>query len=375
MTVATGDHGVSFTGLLTGLHRVSFSGGPAGSVAPPPFLVTLPFPNATGGWDTTVNTAPKPATTTITKTVVDAAAHGVGSNVTWTVNAPRPTLGEGQSLTEFRITDALDSRLTFVPGSSRAEFVCPGDPTATRDLTSAAITGTTTLTWNADAADLTFLNTAANAGCSVELTLVTTINAAGTDGVIPNTAQLWINGNANAVNSGTPEVRLGQIVIEKFDATDRDETLPGATFRLFQTRIAAEAYLATPNATTLAAAVTINGENSWTTAGPEGRVTISGVMLTNWLDGATGTRDGWYLVETAAPNNFILLDQVIDISELIAWAPAAAGYTVAVANVPDFQLPAAGGSGAMMIIIGGAAFVVLSVTVGLVSRRKAAATA
>ncbi|MCL1900377.1 MAG: SpaH/EbpB family LPXTG-anchored major pilin, partial [Promicromonosporaceae bacterium] len=377
----TAEPGVSFPGLVTGLYRVSFSGGPAGSVAPAPFLVTLPFPNSAGdGWLTEVDVAPKPSTTTITKSVHDADSVGVGDNVTWTVNAPLPTLADGQLLTEFRIVDPLDPRLTFVPTASAAEFVCPSEDEGPeiRTALNAAISASGTpmvLTWDANATDLAVLNHADNADCAVELTLVTTINAATapglTDGVIPNQAQLFINGNANGVNSNTPEVRLGQIVIEKYDATDRDELLEGATFRLFQTREAAEAYLVDPS---VGGFVTIDGESSWTTD-EYGRVTISAVLLNNWVNDETVTgaeaRDGWYLVETASPTGYLLLGHIIEVGQVTQWAPTyPVTYTVAVANVPDFELPATGGTGARLVVIGGAAFIVLVTIVGVTSRRR-----
>jgi len=398
--------GVSFPALVTGLYRVSFSNFPAGQIPPAPFLVTLPFANAAGdAWLDDVEVGPKTgAPATITKTVNDAAAVGIGSNVTWTVNAPRPALDAGQSLTEFRITDTLDPRLTFVAGSSVAEFVCPGDDTAdpvipaSRVATGASIAAAGTpvvLTWTANAADLAFLNTAANAACAVELTLVTTINAAAapaasglTDGVIRNQAFLHINGGAG-LGSGTPEVRLGQIVIEKYDATDRGNTLQGATFRLFQTSTAAEAFIAAEN--TLAGSgtgyVTIGSTSTWTTD-TNGRVTISAVMVNNWVNNAAGTRNGWYLVEIAAPANFLLLEHVIIVPPITVWAPPPVqveiepgeyeyvdGYTVAIANVPNFDLPAAGGTGARMVIIGGAAFIALVAAIGINSRRRAGANA
>ncbi|WP_285726136.1 SpaH/EbpB family LPXTG-anchored major pilin [Psychromicrobium xiongbiense] len=320
----------------------------------PPFLVSVPLPTTgSAGWLSTVNVYPKNPTTSITKTVDDSAAHGLGDTVNWTVTAKVPNIPSGQDLTSFSLTDPLDSRLTYTPSSAVVTFTdAANNPVtlASGDYTVALNGGTLTVTFTAQG----LTNLKAHQGGTVKLAFATTVNSIGS-GTIQNTAS--VNVNNTSFPSSSVQTTWGAASIHKQDA-DTQKALQGAVFSV---------YLSTADAAagTNPVGVLVGGTKATTfTTDASGNTTIPGLK--------TGT---YYLVETQAPVGY----------QVAAGFTPSSPYTLtvqtgSVANapvvqvsdppVPPFSLPLTGGSGAAMFLIGGIGLISVAGGAALVRARR-----
>lgn len=325
-----------FGGLEQAVYLVTETNPGANNIAfaAQPFLVTLPLPNNTdNNWIYNVHVYPKNSLASVTKTVDDSAATGLGSDVTWNIAAKVPNASEGNGLNKFAITDVLDPRLSYknatVTLESGAEVTSPADYTV-----DTSVAGTVTYTFTA--AGLAKLTP----GDTVKVAVVTTVTSLGDNsGIIMNDATVYINDNN--FTSDPAQTNWGNATIHKVAANDKSKSLTGAEFQVYTSEADAKAGTN---------AVAVSGEKTFA-SDAEGIVNIAGLRATE--NGST-TAITYWLVETKAPAGYTIAADVsaanpksftVD-SDLTTDVV----ITVENAQTPPFTLPLTGGSGTAMFM-------------------------
>jgi fimbrial isopeptide formation D2 family protein/LPXTG-motif cell wall-anchored protein len=291
-----------------------------------------------------------------TKQVADPT-DGVklGSTVPWTIVAPVQPDKPG-AITKFVVTDKLDSRLAYSSLSVQG-FTQGADYTV--DPATGANGNTVTVTFTP-----TGLGKLA-AGQQVTMTLNTKVNDLG-DGVIPNQATVFTNGNAGIATSrpdkpGTnPTTNWGPLEVCKQPAGDGSEPqdagcdrgLAGAEFTVYSDSDA-----------TNVAGTLVTGDDGI------GRIAL---FVGNNDDKGPKT---YYLKETKAPAGYVR-DSTVRTVQIKAGAES----TGVIYYVPNVQqtpptLPLTGGMSTDAFLIGGSSLIVVSAGVWLALRRRSRAEA
>ncbi|MFP1601830.1 SpaH/EbpB family LPXTG-anchored major pilin [Microbacterium sp. 2216-1] len=323
-----------------------------------PFVVTVPIPLGEGTWNSDVHVYPKNSLTQATKSVQNPDEYGLGSIVTWSVDVKVPSLPEGETFTEFHITDTLDPRLAYV--ASSAQVSLDGTPIGfTESFTGADADGRGgTLAVSLDAAALTSL--AAAPGGIVTLEFDTTVHGLGD---IPNTATVFINEPTTGSGTETNEVNTywGDVAILKHATGDVNATLAGASFSVYATEADA---LAGTNP------IVANGATEFTT-GADGTVSIPGL----WAGETATSSQTYWLVETVAPAGYILDSTPIEV--VVNAGSLTQPVSVSVPNAQESQLtlPLTGAEGTTSLMIGGGALLLIATGLAMysMSRRRQAA--
>ena len=356
----TGTGGIlKFDGLEQAVYLVTETGPGNNNIAftAQPFLVTLPLPNNTDNtWIYDVHVYPKNSLASITKTVNDSAATGLGSDVTWNIAAKVPNASADAPLTKFEIADTLDSRLKFknaVVTLESGNTITEGThytvtPTVANGITTVAVT------FNADG-----LKKFADDE-TVNVALVTTvISLGGTTGIIENAATVYINDNS--FKSDKAKTVWGDVTIHKVAANDPGKFLQGAEFKVYPTEADAKD-------DTKAISVTSDGvTKSVFTSDENGVVKISGLKAKH---NGTGDDIVYYLVETKAPAGYNING---DFSKAKPYgftvnSDLSTDITVKNAQTPPFTLPLTGGSGTAMFMTVGLGL--LAVAGGVALRKR-----
>lgn len=358
-STTTGRDGVAaFTGLPIGVYLVSETDPGTNNIAieTEPFLVSIPMP-VSNTWLYDVHVYPKNSMTSITKTIDDSSAYGLGDQVTWVISVDVPEVAANDTLDELRITDTIDSRLTLVTGS--VEVSVPGAVSTEPRQAIALVYGTDYVASPAPdyAVEFTTAGLGRLAGLNdarIDIQAVTTVSALG-DGIIDNTATLVINGNTFTTTAARTE--WGTIAILKHEAGDTAAVLAGADFQVF----ASEA-----DALALTNQIEVGGETTF----------VSG---DNGIAFVPGLRAGvqYWIVETKAPVGYQVAPTAIPAYTVVAGDvdPTSVDVEVANAQVPAYALPITGGSGQAAFMIGGAGLLLGALGFMLIRRRKAQADA
>lgn len=339
-----------FNNLEVGLYVVSETGNPGGNNivdAAKPFLVTLPSLSGVDGdsdraWNYDVHAYPKNSLTELTKELDDQGAHGLGDEVSWTVEAdvPRGVPG-GPAITQFQITDKLDSRLEYV----EATVFAKDNTGATINLAAEDYTlnfADTTVTLDLTASGLAKINSDAfrqgTERSKIGMVIDTKVIALG-DGNISNTAELLIENPDNVTEVETDPVttQWGGLTILKHSGTDENVVLQGAEFQIFASE---------SDANSKTNPIAVNGVSTFVT-GANGEVDLEGLKA-----------GGYWLVETKAPTGYIGQDTPIAVT--ITPGSMAQASTQAVSNSPITTpvLPPLGSAGMItLMILGGGAVV------------------
>ena len=334
-----------------------------GYTVAPPFLITLPYSGQDGQWAYERTVYPKNQNVTPNKQV-DASKASLGSNLTYTINAPVPA-GE---LTRFEINDPLVNNLQLQTDSVKV---------TADDVTLAAEDYTLTTTNNT--VDVKFTDAGrkklqearkTNPGLQVHVAFDAKVVSLPDNGQINNTANVLLP-NGGEINTdvkptdGTDDqptsTTFGNLTITKTAKAEQTPNLEGANFELYRCEdpekdgkwnLLGEALnVATINDgsklnTTLTTGATANNVST---------ANAYGIPISTTAGGATGTVTFDYCVlETQAPEGVVRDPEPRHVS----LNSENRAMTVEVANKKDSilgQLPATGAWGIVLIFLLGAA--------------------
>ncbi|WP_182354164.1 SpaH/EbpB family LPXTG-anchored major pilin [Flaviflexus huanghaiensis] len=324
--------------------------GPNNIVSPvPEFYVSIPtsFGEDGAGWNYDVVADPKnQLMEQPSKVITDRPdALVVGSDVTWKMTVPIPTLNNEETFTEAVITDELDSRLDYVANSSIIEI---GSTAATEGV---HYTVSGDVGWTLTAAGRAVLD--ANMGQDMTIAFKTTVLDVG-DGSIPN-AEYESKFNGTAVpGTDIPYSYWGQLKINKKDDSTPAKPLAGAEFKVFEM-----------TAETCPAAVPATGVVA------TGVSDSTGLVQWDYTDPASSPLSLWVANSNSPLTNptkdYCLYETVVPaghtagvITNPVNIKPGVAGLTtVTVVNAkkdgPD--LPLTGAQGTLLLTLGGLALV------------------
>ncbi|WP_158277182.1 SpaH/EbpB family LPXTG-anchored major pilin [Serinibacter arcticus] len=310
-----------------------------------PFVVTVPIPDGAGEWNSAVNVYPKNSVTSAEKTAGVPSASGLGSTVTWTVTVDIPALAAGATFDDVAVTDALDPRLEFVPGSVTTSI-------STTPATSPAFTvthpGGLGGLLDIEITDLAQLTAAQN-----EVLTVTFDTIVRGIGEIPNTATAYINDAArtNGIPTNTPITEWAAVEIVKHAAGDLTNTLAGAVFTVHLTEADAE---------TGANPISVDGVTEFTSVDPTGVATVAGLAAGDyWLREATAPVG--YDLSPDLPLAFAV--EVVD-------GDAVVNLTVGNPQKPAIDLPITGGQGTVALLVAGGLLLATGTGVAIVAARR-----
>lgn len=191
----------------------------------PNFYVSIP--TSTGdGWNYDVVAHPKnQLMETPTKTISgDQAELVLGAEVTWTMTVPVPTLNNNETFTQAVITDDLDTRLNYVPGSS----VVTVGSTPLDDGTDYNVTGNAV--WEFTAAGRAVLDV--NMGEEMTIEFATEVVEVGDGGIANDDYSSTFNGT-EVPGEPEPYTYWGELEINKVDDSTPAKALKGAEFQVF----------------------------------------------------------------------------------------------------------------------------------------------
>lgn len=349
-----------------------------------PFLVTIPFPakegtpGADAGWLYNVHVYPKNTVGEFEKTIEPQTELGLGAAVDFTITGSIPDISPN-TWTEFTVTDTLDPRLDAA--TIPATVVAPAGATGVGIEYDSA--GRTVIVRFTDSAWLK-----ANAGTNFEITVHTTVNATGVDGVIKNTAQQWVNNptfdDTGNPPSTTPEVTTnwGTATLKKVDSAEtpagENVGLQGAEFEVFA---AATPYAATPGecatATTGNAIEFTSGTPQVTTtkvvSDSNGIVNVPALFVSDSKNDPVEAKFRCYvLVETQAPAGYVTPtgDAAKRAIAINTGANDLTGEAIENSRQLIPGLPLTGAQGQVLLITGGIAAAAIVVGLVLVNRRR-----
>lgn len=374
--------------LEAGLWLIRETAAPAGVVPSGDFLVAVPLTHPTdrNTWLNTIYIYPKNRTVEGSKTVENLESFVVGDTVTWTIDldnpSPRDTgSGEYYPADMLRVVDVLDEAFltTAIDGSGMSVtapsgFVSPTDYTV--EVVSDAGYSTVTL----DFTEAGLAKLAATPTQNVVMTLDTVIEQAG---VIENSARFFSSkAQTTPRETTTSTMKYGDYALVKLSEGSPEGVTPslaGAEFMVFTSKDDALAAQRGDQAALARAAkpdVTVPGYDPatgvWTTDAA-GRVDISGLRYSGFANGESfGTADPrfvtYWLVETKSlPDHQLLAEPV---SFIIDEHSNTSLHGQTIVNQFDrggFLLPLTGGTGTLLLTVGG---LVLLATVLVIARRR-----
>ena len=399
----TDENGIlQFSDLPLGMYLVTETNAPQGVITGQPFLVYLPMTVDSDGdgvldsWNQDVHVYPKNSTLTLDKEVTDAGAQA-GDIINYTITGTVPTSLTEENSTiadaQFEFHDFLDAENAYVGEDQAIELtVFGGEQDGTvlvegehyevigNDAT-AETPGSQTGPRGTQHIKVTLTDAGLQAiigADTVQMTMEAVVKpVADTDGITFNFVRQLTNdgrGGGSITTSNIPgdtpgeptddpdpedptpgvETYHGQAIINKIDG-DSNAALEGAEFALYASAISG---LDTVDEVQESGEeITVNGQDRWVT-NADGTLTIDGIHASDFADNAiTSDTVYYYLVETKAPDGYVLLDVVVPF-ELFA-EDAEAGvtpmqFTTTVENVTDENfLPLTGGAGILGLLAAG----------------------
>lgn len=245
---------VTFDNLPVGIYKVTEKTNGNYTVAAP-FLVTLPLTQEDGSLTYTPTISPKNQKLDPTKAADDANAN-IGDEITYTIKAPVPAgdvLQDGtRTISRFRITDELQTELTYVADSAAVTLIG-----ANEGVDVSLQTGDYTITNNGQnltveftAAGLQRLETlrAKNPGLTAQVVFKATVNAIPANGKINNTANVYVpnreepipskpentdDGDPNTNNTTTQYANVTVTKTLNGNPAEDDKTGNGAQFEIY----------------------------------------------------------------------------------------------------------------------------------------------
>lgn len=327
-TLNTDENGVATQAdIPNGVYLVEETKSPDNSTSQVhPFLVFLPQPDpaadtkataAAEDWNNDVHVYPKNGRTDIDKKVVDANKN-VGDRVNYTLKATVPSSAEGETLTKFNLRDIFNDQELGNFKFESATVQKDGEPTDITGVTQ----GEPTAVPNGDTGrgtntyiDYVVPVDGLEPGDIVTVNLSAELLDTREDSEIVNEARTVTRHSGDDSDKYTKPVDVrtyvGDIEITKFsdingDGTrqeDSEEALAGAEFELYRTEEAARA-----RANDINGAVP-TGENAPVATGitnEQGKASFTGLHVNDFENNAEITTTNYWLVETKAPDGFVL---------------------------------------------------------------------
>lgn len=390
-TGTTGNQGAS---LDRGLYLIRETAAPVGVIPSGDFLLAVPLTNPSDldKWLTTIYVYPKNGNVSGVKTVVNAEDYVVGNTVTWTINLNNPSAFDAESgnylpATRFEILDTLDNAfLTTTVGGVNVNL--PGGLLNGTDYTVTLTPGTgaspdntpvgstlVEIKFTEDGLDaLAAARNSVPPVTNVSITIDTVVQQVG---VIENSARFF-SALSQTVPKDIPgeEVKYGNIKLKKESTDEEVENLSGAEFRVYLTEAAARAKSNLPyDADTHETGYLTTKENStglWVT-NIDGEVVLGGFRYSGSADGDdfddSDLRYQYYwLVETKALSGHQLLGEPIQF--VVDSHDGLKEYEVINSKDGGFLLPLTGGTGTLLLTLGGIALLALVLLVVVRRRRE-----
>lgn len=333
-----------------------------GYTVAPPFLITLPYSGTDGKWVYERTVYPKNQNVQPNKQV-DASKTSLGSNMTYTINAPVPA----GNLTQFEIKDPLVSNLELQTGSVKV----------TADGVQLAAGTDYNLTTDSNTVNVVFTEAGRvklqqarkkNAGMQVHVAFDAKVGSLPENGQINNTATITLpNGGTittDVDNNGVKQptsTTFGNLEITKTAEAESDPKLNGANFELYRCEdpekdgkwnVLGDAL----NVATAQDGKTLNTTlTTGDTANKVSKANAYGIPISTTAGGATGTQTFDYcVIETKAPEGFVRDPE----PRHVKVNAETRAMTVKVDNKKDSilgQLPATGAWGIVLIFLLGLA--------------------
>lgn len=327
----------------------------------PDFYVSIPSSDdeAAGGWNYSVVADPKnQLADEPSKTIVEGQSSVVvGSEVTWNLTVPVPTLNNDETFSTASVTDALDSRLSYVAQSS---IVKVGD-TELDEGTHYEVSGNAV--WTLTDAGRLILDE--NMGENLTIEFQTTVTSVG-NGSIPNSEYSSTFNGTTVPGETTPYSYWGKLAILKQD--DSQNTLQGAEFQVFNTETDGTCPTAAPGSGTLATGTSnAAGVVQWANVTPAGELGLWIANVNNGPADPSPTRD-YCVYETVIPAGHVATPIVNPVT--ISATEAALQLTVINPKKTGPELPLTGAQGTLALTIGGLLVIAIGIGAMAVSRRR-----
>lgn len=288
-------------------------------------------------WLYDVHAFPKNQIDALSKTAKTPEELGLGSIVKWDIKAALPALAAGQTLEEFTLTDALDTRLQY----AGVEDVTYGGTAL--DAGDYNVTGTTTVVFALTTDGLNKVS--ANPGQDLKFVLKTKVVSLG-QGTIENDIEGWVKPSGETgykvetpgegPDKPKPYTLWGEYKALKIDNNTDAATLEGAEFAVYATKALAQANDPKDR-------ISIDGATV-ITSDPDGLVHIKGLFVGDSTDKVT-SRSYW-VREIKAPNGYVLPAGDAAITEITVVPGLMTAPTVdAVGGMKIVNTPHSGGEG------------------------------
>nr|WP_242516483.1 SpaH/EbpB family LPXTG-anchored major pilin [Corynebacterium mendelii] len=369
---------VTFGNLPLGVYKVEETAVEGGLVPAAPFLVFVPMTTGANhdSWNYDIEVYPKNSTVSVDKEVKDSEKNGnlkqAGSALDYTIKSDVPT---GGSVTKYQIVDVIDGQAVESEDSIVVSTVTLPGGTVLRasdyDVVKAGPDGspskiTTTITLKGTGLQKLNASLSGQTAPKVTAKINVTVKNDFAASELTNEAKLIARTDGSNSDTETPgsevKTKFKNLKVLKHKEGAENEPLTGAQFQL---------HYCTGDSNNLAVdgdAITVGGENSWTT-GDDGTIVIKGIHVTDFSDNAevdNGSQKTYCLVETQAPDGYELLAKPVEVQltsadytgdNSVDIDDGAKAIYKKVPNVKSTQpeLPLTGGKGIAAILAFGAA--------------------